>query len=319
MKSTNEWDPLKKVIVGVADYARIPEMDKSLRHINYADRQDVSDVISGLYPKQVIDEANEDLENFVNFLKVCGVEVVRPHPEPTGYYNFCPRDLVVVHGETEIAAPMPLKARQYNFGSIAHYFNYLTPVTCTYNDALYNENCIGDKDTLALTEYEPAFDAANIIRANDQILYLLSNSGNRKGAQKLQTLLPETQVHLLEGVYSYMHIDTTVAFLREGLLLANPERIKDRDVLPGPFKDWDIIWCPEPVDIGHYPGYNNASAWINMNLFSINPNLVALEMNQEPTRKVLEQHGIECAMLPMRHSRTLSGCFHCVTIYLEIG
>ena len=76
MKSTNEWDPLKKVIVGVADYARIPEMDKSLRHINYADRQDVSDVISGLYPKQVIDEANEDLENFVNFLKVCGVEVV---------------------------------------------------------------------------------------------------------------------------------------------------------------------------------------------------------------------------------------------------
>ena len=122
---------------------------------------------------------------------------------------------------------------------------------------MYNENCIGDKDTLALTEYEPAFDAANIIRANDQILYLLSNSGNRKGAQKLQTLLPETQVHLLEGVYSYMHIDTTVAFLREGLLLANPERIKDRDVLPGPFKDWDIIWCPEPVDIGHYPGYNN--------------------------------------------------------------
>ena len=69
MKSTNEWDPLKKVIVGVADYARIPEMDKSLRHINYADRQDVSDVISGLYPKQVIDEANEDLENFVKLPK----------------------------------------------------------------------------------------------------------------------------------------------------------------------------------------------------------------------------------------------------------
>ena len=55
-----------------------------------------------------------------------------------------------------------------------------------------------------------------------------------------------------------MHIDTAVAFLREGLAtFANPERIKDRDVLPGPFKDWDIIWCPEPVDIGHYPGYNN--------------------------------------------------------------
>jgi glycine amidinotransferase len=54
-----------------------------------------------------------------------------------------------------------------------------------------------------------------------------------------------------------------------------------------------------------------------MNLFSVNPDLVALEENQEPTRKELEKHGIECAMLPMRHSRTLSGCFHCVTLDLE--
>ena len=34
----------KKVIVGVADFAQIPEMDKSLRTINYADREDVSTV-----------------------------------------------------------------------------------------------------------------------------------------------------------------------------------------------------------------------------------------------------------------------------------
>ena len=317
MKSTNEWDPLKKVIVGVADYARIPEMDKSLRHINYADRQDISDVISGLYPKQVIDEANEDLEIFVNFLKKLNIEVLRPISEQTEYYNFCPRDIAVVYDNQQIITPMPLKARANNFKSIKHHLQNYTNLICSHDDALYNENCIGDKDTLALTEHEPAFDAANIIRANDQILYLLSNSGNRKGAQKLQTLLPETKVHILEDVYSYMHIDTTIAFLREGLLLANPERIKSRDVLPGPFKNWDIIWCPEPVDIGYHPGYNNASTWINMNLFSINPNLVALEQHQEPTRKVLEQHGIECAMLPMRHARTLSGCFHCVTLDLE--
>ena len=54
-----------------------------------------------------------------------------------------------------------------------------------------------------------------------------------------------------------------------------------------------------------------------MNLFSVNPNLVVLEEHQEPTRKELEKHGIECAMLPMRHGRTLSGIFHCVTLDLE--
>ena len=56
-----------------------------------------------------------------------------------------------------------------------------------------------------------------------------------------------------------------------------------------------------------------------MNLFSVNPNLVVLEENQNPTRKELEKHGIECAMLPMRHARTLSGCFHCVTLDIDRG
>ena len=114
-----------------------------------------------------------------------------------------------------------------------------------------------------------------------------------------------------------MHLDSTVAFLKEGLLLANPSRIKSKDQLPGPFKKWDVIWCPEPVDIGHYPRHCNSSTWINMNLLSVNTKLVALEEHQEPTRKELEKHGIECAMLPMRHARTLGGTFHCVTLDLE--
>ena len=33
--SKNEWDTLKKVIVGTATDARIPEMDLSLKVINY--------------------------------------------------------------------------------------------------------------------------------------------------------------------------------------------------------------------------------------------------------------------------------------------
>ena len=213
---------------------------------------------------------------------------------------------------------MPLIARKDNWKSFIDLLGKTLIVTCEQKNELYNQECLGNPDILALTEIVPAFDAANIIRANDDVLYLVSNSGNIAGANLLQELLGNrAKVHLLQGVYSYMHIDTTIAFLREGLMLLNPERIKDVDLLPKPFKDWDIIWCPEPVNIGHYPDYNHASNWINMNLFSINPNLVALEENQEPTRKELEKHGIDCAMLPMRHARTLSGCFHCVTLDLE--
>jgi hypothetical protein len=44
---------------------------------------------------------------------------------------------------------------------------------------------------------------------------------------------------------------------------------------------------------------------------------VVLEEHQHNLRIQLEKVGIECAMLPMRHSRTLGGCFHCVTLDLE--
>jgi N-dimethylarginine dimethylaminohydrolase len=111
-----------------------------------------------------------------------------------------------------------------------------------------------------------------------------------------------------------MHLDSTICLLREGLMLLNPARIKSIDQLPKPLQSWDYIWCPEPVDIGHYPGYCNASTWINMNLFSVNPNLVALEENQDNLRKELAKYKIDCAMLPMRHQRTLGGGFHCVTL-----
>jgi glycine amidinotransferase len=318
MKSVNEWDKLKKVIVGVADYATIPSIDKSLRVINYADRENISNIITGNYPDQVIEEANEDLEIFVKFLEKEGVEVVRPDRKETSYYNFCPRDCIFSHGNLAIATPMPLRARKNNWKSYSQFFDNIVNISCSHEDELYNEQCLGNKDILALTESSPAFDAANIIRANNDLLYLVSNSGNVKGAELLQELVgSEVKVHLLKDVYSYMHIDTTVAFLREGLLLANPSRIKSREDIPGPFKNWDIIYCPEPIDIGFYPGYNNASTWGNMNLLSINPNLVVLEEHQEPTRKELEKYNIECAMLPMRHGRTMSGFFHCVTLDLE--
>ena len=319
--ATNEWDPLKRVIVGTATGARIPQMDKSLRCVNYADVADVSNIKAELYPEQVITEANEDLEVFVDFLKGEGVEVLRPHQDhPVEYYDYCPRDIVFTHGDLAIATPMPINARAKNYLNIKDHFAKLQVPYNYGGDDLYNENCVGNPDVLALIESQPSFDAANCLRANEDVLYLVSNSGNVHGAKWLQEALgARARVHRLQGVYSYMHIDSTVAFLREGLMLLNPSRVKSVDVLPAPFRNWDVIWCPEPTDIGYYGDYNNASPWINMNLFSVNPNLVALEENQHNLRMELEKHGIDCAMLPTRHQRTLGGGFHCVTNDLVRG
>lgn len=319
MTSKNEWSTLKKVIIGVADNARIPKIDRSLRLINYADKKDISNISCGKFSKKIIDEANEDLEIFVDFLKSVNVEVLRPKREKTNFYNYCPRDCVLIHEELELASPMPLLSRKNNWKSFSHHLKNPIELKCSYNYNLYNEQCLNNKDILALTEYSPAFDAANIIRANNDLLYLVSNSGNISGANLLKNYVkPDVNIHLLQNVYSYMHIDSTVSFLREGLLLANPSRIKSKDDLPGPFKNWDIIWCPNPVDMGYDGNHNYASPWVwNMNLLSINENLVVIEEHQHPTKEALKKYGIECVMLPMRHARTLSGSFHCVSLDLE--
>lgn len=311
--ATNEWDKLTEVIVGSASGARVPDLDLSMRLVNYADVPDESTIKTGPYPEQVIQEANEDLDVFARFLKNEGVKVLRPQREgPVLYYDYCPRDIVFLHGKHAIATPQPIRARAYNYQAIAQHLPGIIEAPRYYADDLYNTDCLGDPDTLALTEVAPAFDAANCIRANDDILYLVSNSGNVAGANWLREHTG-LNVHLLEGVYSYMHIDSTVAFLREGLMLLNPTRIRDVSVLPEPFRSWDYIMCPEPTDIGYYGDYNNASVWINMNMLSISPTLVALEENQHSLRLELEKHGIDCAMLPTRHQRTLGGGFHCVT------
>jgi glycine amidinotransferase len=321
MLSKNEWDPLETVIVGIADDAKIPSVDISLRTVNYADVKDVNEIPVGPYPQQVIDEANEDLEKFVVFLKSCGVTVLRPNKNVVpNYYNYCPRDGVLVHDKLILSTPQPLKARHNEYFALQEHFenNYVVTIArCSHDEDLYNLKCLGDPNTLALNETEPAFDAANILRDNDNLYYLVSNSGNKQGAEYLQELLPNNKVWTIEGVYSYMHLDSTIGLLREGLMLLNPARIKSIDQLPKPLQSWDHIWCPEPIDIGHYPGYCNASTWINMNLFSVNPNLVALEENQHNLRKELEKYGIECAMLPMRQQRTLGGGFHCVTLDIQ--
>lgn len=321
MLSSNEYSQLKSVIVGTARGARIPEIGIDVRTVNYADQSDISGVIPGPYPDEVLDQAEEDLETLVDFLKKENVEVFRPHDtRPPEYYFYCPRDTVLVTDQRIIAAPMPLRARSNEYKGLTHVLSkYGTVVTIKIvrSDLLYNEDCLGNPDVLALNEFEPAFDAANILRDNDDLYYLVSNTGNKKGAKRLQELLPKKRVHTIEGVYSYIHIDSTIALLREGLMLLNPSRIKSLDQLPEPLRTWDVIWCPEPVDIGHHPGICNASAWCNMNLLSVNPNLVILEERQTPTRLALEAKGIECAMLPMRQARTLGGCFHCVTLDIE--
>jgi glycine amidinotransferase len=320
MLSCNEWDPLLHVIVGRADHARVPELDISHRAVNYANTTDISAVPVGAYPDTVIAQANEDLDGLVDILDLMGIKVSRPDSRHRpAYYNYCPRDSVLVHDDLVLAAPQPIRCRRSEHQAMQHIWPTLPAhrfvVADHYHpDDLYN---LGHPELMAINDSVPAFDAANVLRANRDIFYLVSNTGNHAGMRYLQELLPNCRVWPIEGIYSYSHIDSTIALLREGLMLLNPERIKSKQQLPPPLQSWDVIWAPEPTDIGHWPGYEMASRWISMNLLSLAPDLVVLESHQHNLRRELEYWNINSIMLPGRHQRTLSGGWHCVTLDLE--
>jgi glycine amidinotransferase/scyllo-inosamine-4-phosphate amidinotransferase 1 len=170
-----------------------------------------------------------------------------------------------------------------------------------------------DLSKLTLNNVEPIFDAANILRANNDILYLLSNTGNELGAIWLQNFLgSEYKVHIIRDVYSSIHIDSTIALLREGLCLLNPERVNE-DNMPEFLKSWDKIWCPPCKDIGYYGDYNHASTWVGLNLLSLDERTVVVDRKQDKLVEQLSKHGIMSIPMRLRHARTLGGSFHCVT------
>ena len=331
--SCNEWDPLEEVIVGNPLRARFPTADPSTRLAEFPDRP-LEDIPQGPFPQQIIDETEEDLDAFVSVLKKAGVTVKRPETWPheatfstinwesEGYYNYCPRDIMLVIGDQIIETPNVIRSRaQEAFSYRKILVDYLKSGARWYSapkpmllDSLFDV----DLKKATPRNDEPAFDAANVLRLGRDLIYLVSATGNDLGGQWLQTLLGEEfRVHFLKDVYYGSHIDSTFAALRPGLLLCSPARVND-DTMPEILKQWEVIYSP-PMEgqdnrDADYLAKSIGSKWIDMNVFSINPNLVVADRDQTALIKLLERHGIDVIPLKLRHSKMLGGGFHCVTL-----
>ncbi len=331
--SCNEWDPLEEVIVGNPLRARFPTPDPSTRLAEFSGRP-LEELPRGAIPDWIIEETEEDLDAFVSVLREAGVTVRRPetwpheekfstiHWESRGYYNYCPRDIMLVIGDHIIETPNVIRSRsQETFSYRTMLLEFLKSGAKWYSaprpmllDSLFDV----DQDRPTPRNDEPAFDAANVLRLGRDLIYLVSSTGNELGGQWLQTILGENfRVHFLKDVYYGSHIDSTFVALRPGLMLCNPGRLSD-DTLPGILKQWEVIYSPPMENTGSYDADYLAksigSKWIDMNLFSINPDLVVVDEGQSALISLLEKQGLEVIPLKLRHSKMLGGGFHCITL-----
>lgn len=295
----NEWDPLQAVVVGSATHANWPSSDPVFAEEGKKTTWTETSVPSGPVPQWIIDETNRELDILSETLLRYGVTVYRPKPmdfvEVEGMYNYCPRDRLLVWGDTVVDVNMMYPCRNQE---IKNYIRLLAEAkniwTMPRNSGM-------------------VLDAANICRLGDTWLFLESASGNRAAYEWLCSKFSKVNIELC-NFYSGVHIDSTIVPLREGLVLLNASRVNP-DNCPRAFDYWEKIWVTDdmiaPQDFYQYP---YASKWIAMNMLALDPETVILDASQSQLIAILKKHGIDSIPLTLSHSRTLGGGFHCVTL-----
>lgn len=301
ISSHNEWDPLKRVVVGDATWANWPTKDPVFSKESEKTTWKETPVPSGPVPQWIIDETNEDLNILSRTLSSLGVEVERPttfnFQKHNGMYNYCPRDRFLIFGETVIDTAMMYPSRDMEYQC---YVDIL-------NDAQKILHMPRDQGLV--------LDAANILRLGPKkMLYLESASGNRAAYYWLLANLPtDTSIELC-NFYSGVHIDSTIVPLRPGLVLLNASRVSLSNI-PNAFDGWHKIWISDVVAQDFYQ-YPYASKWIAMNMLVVDHDTVIVDKKQTDLIKILESYKFTVIPLELRHSRTLGGGFHCVTLDL---
>lgn len=299
INSRNEWDPLEKIIVGSATNANWPMTDPVFAEEARNSLWTETPAPSGPVPQFIVDEANRELDILSETLVRYGAIVYRPKPmdfvEEKGMYNYCPRDRMLVAGDTLVDCNMMYPCRNQESK------NYV--------------RLIGEARNVFTMPRDQGMtlDAANICRLGDTWLFLESASGNRAAYEWLCGMFPNITIELC-NFYSGVHIDSTITPLREGLVMLNASRVTEANC-PKALKDWEKIWVTEDMIVAQdFYQYPYASKWIAMNMLVLDPETVIIDAAQTQLINILKTKGIDSIPLTLSHSRTLGGGFHCVTL-----
>ena len=345
--SYTEWDPLEEVIVGSVQGAVYPEYGPILAA--NGDPAWLEHYAGAFVEEELVEQATEQLDTFVEILEGEGVVVRRPDPIPhhqafstphwqsrSGWNSANPRDLFLVVGDRVVECASPLRHRYFEalayrrlmrgyFEAGARWFAAPPPLL---REPLYDYSALAEPERHAprvldpdeapwypITEREPVFEAADFIRCGEDLFVIQSTVTNRAGiAWVARHLGSPYRVHVLKTRQSNpCHIDTTFVPLRPGVALVHPEWMGER---PASLSSWTLLPAPPPTYHDDSPMASPyfTSQWLSMNVFSLDARRVFVDAQQQALLRLLESHGFEPIAIPVDAVGAFGGSFHCATL-----
>ena len=354
VNSWNEWDQLKHVIVGVAENSNIPPMEPALEPKLSKDSGMIGS--HGPRPKEAVEKATIQLDNFVKTLESLKIKVDRPIPidfsksiSTPDWVNdgmfgcMPPRDVILTVGNEMLEAPMSYRCRWFEYLAyrplIEKYYvedpnmRWESAPKPRLTSSTYKKNYLPDDITneerytkienrdMILTENEPLFDAAEILRFGKDLFYHNNFTSNLKGLNWLRRHFPNHRIHQinLPGDLIPTHIDACFTPIKPGVMLINPNRKlsnEQRNIFEN--NKWKIIEA-EPSIHNSPPPMCYSSIWLSMNVLILNPKTICVEASETKMIKQMENLGMTVVPVPFRDAYAFGGSLHCATtdVYRE--
>ena len=337
----NEWDPLEEIIVGLLDGAVIPPWDVIMEAVVHEKElwEFYQKFGGNPWPQELIEAAQKDLDEYIHILEAEGITVRRPTPydfsKPYSTPDFSikssshttqPRDVLLVIGNQIIEAPMGFRSRYHEHHTYKElckeYFKkgakWISAPRPQLSDSSYKKDFVppeeGESMRTILTEFEPLFDAADVIKCGRDIFVAQSSACNLFGIEWLKRHLGDDyRVHEVEIFDPHpLHIDATFYPLAPGKLLINPARVRK---VPEIFtkSGWDILECPQPNMPDSHPMYT-CSKWLNMNVLMLDEKRVIVSRGEDTLIRSFKDWGFQPIECSFYHFESIAGGLHCATV-----
>jgi glycine amidinotransferase len=351
ISSHDEYAPLKEVFVGRGEHSYFPAIPMAAA-ANIVPRYHLDKFRpNNPIPKDIVEKATWELDNFANTLTDMGIKVRRPEkvdwgnvtidehaPEyrgqGSGYTSSMMRDGLMVVGDTVIEAAYSWTCRRHEIELLhGSWLSALSkqdhnikivraPKTRTVaEDKIFD---VEQGARWAINNSRIAFDTADFTKLEKGIVVThKSNTTNEKGIEWVRAHLPhDWRLIVIEpraDNNSEMHIDATLTPLFPGTALYNPDLVDLEELRRHkPLDTWRLI--PAPIDkrwAQDPPSFMCHNEHLAMNVLVIDHETVVTEEQDKDMHALFEALGMKCIKLPFKHVGCLGGSFHCATVDLR--